>query len=542
MSLFRLPSIVEFIKLYKKSGVQAAVSTLVGSGNGVFGTTPVSSSAGFNGPIGATTPATGSFTTVNTTGVATINSGYSGDGTARIGSGAGGYSNVHFAKAGGGSNDYRGYISYNHASDQFEIGAGAAQRGIWGATGINSTNIGATTPGTGAFTTLSASGLSNSLGASLLTSPIGYPSLALGNNVAIQDNGTASANAIILFNGYRNSGGQYIARATGAAWGIFTGPTSVDIAYAPSVTAGSSLSYAAVVSTTPTGLSVTGAISATGTSTLTGNVGIGGAVSTTRGLSVSPTIVAASTIAVGISNLATLTTSAGDNIYGALFDGNYTTSTGASLVAAARFQGRTVTVTTGTLTDAATVSIQGPMAGATNNYALKVDSGATSLGGTLKTASTISVGNATPAASGAGVTYPATQNPSSDPNTLDDYDEYTAASAACTGAITTAAVWKLTKVGNKVTLTLPAVAGAAGSTVASFSYGTIIPAKYRPTSQLVFPVVVLNDVVQNAPGLLSIATTGGISVYKTLDAAGTFTNTFNAGLGQSSGVSVSWTI
>ena len=45
--------------------------------------------------------------------------------------------------------------------------------------------------------------------------------------------------------------------------------------------------------------------------------------------------------------------------------------------------------------------------------------------GTLKTPSTISVGNATPSTSGAGITFPATQSASTDPNTLDDYEEGT---------------------------------------------------------------------------------------------------------------------
>jgi hypothetical protein len=38
---------------------------------------------------------------------------------------------------------------------------------------------------------------------------------------------------------------------------------------------------------------------------------------------------------------------------------------------------------------------------------------------------TIGVGGATPAASGAGITFPATKSPSSDANTLDDYEEGT---------------------------------------------------------------------------------------------------------------------
>jgi hypothetical protein len=45
--------------------------------------------------------------------------------------------------------------------------------------------------------------------------------------------------------------------------------------------------------------------------------------------------------------------------------------------------------------------------------------------GTLKGTATISVGSATPSASGAGITFPATQSASSDANTLDDYEEGT---------------------------------------------------------------------------------------------------------------------
>ena len=45
--------------------------------------------------------------------------------------------------------------------------------------------------------------------------------------------------------------------------------------------------------------------------------------------------------------------------------------------------------------------------------------------GTIKGASTIGVGDATPAASGAGITFPAAISASSDANTLDDYEEGT---------------------------------------------------------------------------------------------------------------------
>lgn len=44
---------------------------------------------------------------------------------------------------------------------------------------------------------------------------------------------------------------------------------------------------------------------------------------------------------------------------------------------------------------------------------------------TPKATTTIGVGNATPSASGSGISFPATQSASTDPNTLDDYEEGT---------------------------------------------------------------------------------------------------------------------
>ena len=51
--------------------------------------------------------------------------------------------------------------------------------------------------------------------------------------------------------------------------------------------------------------------------------------------------------------------------------------------------------------------------------------GITTNSGTAISASTIGVGGATPSASGAGITFPATQSASTDANTLDDYEEGT---------------------------------------------------------------------------------------------------------------------
>jgi hypothetical protein len=83
--------------------------------------------------------------------------------------------------------------------------------------------------------------------------------------------------------------------------------------------------------------------------------------------------------------------------------------------------------------------------------------GITGNSGTLISASTIGVGGATPAASGAGITFPATASASSDANTLDDYEEGT-----WTATVTTAnnnatftsgqtATGRYTKIGRVIT-------------------------------------------------------------------------------------------
>jgi len=77
--------------------------------------------------------------------------------------------------------------------------------------------------------------------------------------------------------------------------------------------------------------------------------------------------------------------------------------------------------------------------------------------GGLKTLNTIGVGNATPSASGAGITFPATQSASTDANTLDDYEEGTW-TPAITYSGTSTATYSFrngyyTKVGNQITLT-----------------------------------------------------------------------------------------
>ena len=87
---------------------------------------------------------------------------------------------------------------------------------------------------------------------------------------------------------------------------------------------------------------------------------------------------------------------------------------------------------------------------------------------TIKGATTIAVGNATPSASGAGITFPATQSASSNANTLDDYEEGTwtpnqGSGITITGSFNSSGTY--TKIGNLVYVTARQQAGTV--TVAS---------------------------------------------------------------------------
>jgi hypothetical protein len=146
-------------------------------------------------------------------------------------------------------------------------------------------------------------------------------------------------------------------------------------------------------------------------------------------------------------------------------------------------------------------------------------------------------------ANGVGITFPATQSASSDANTLDDYDEYTAANTACTGALIVSVSWKLVKVGKLVTLTIPSTYGAAQA-ASTVVYGVAIPTKYKPSANLSFPCPVTDSGTNQAsPGLIFItSSTGVITLYKSMGFSN-FTNSSDCGVGDStSGFSFSWTI
>ena len=65
------------------------------------------------------------------------------------------------------------------------------------------------------------------------------------------------------------------------------------------------------------------------------------------------------------------------------------------------------------------------LTGAVMNGTLGATTPSTVVATTVKASTTMGVGGATPSASGAGITYPATASDSTDANTLDDYEEGT---------------------------------------------------------------------------------------------------------------------
>jgi hypothetical protein len=127
---------------------------------------------------------------------------------------------------------------------------------------------------------------------------------------------------------------------------------------------------------------------------------------------------------------------------------------------------------------------------------------------------------------------------------LNYYEEVTAASAACTGAITTAVVWKATRAGNSVTLTLPTTTGTAVAVPGLFfRYGVSLPTTFRPSADLGFPCVIKDNAANLVdPGLVYISATGTITVYKNLPTNSNFTAGVLCGLGQTIGISLSWSV
>jgi len=124
-------------------------------------------------------------------------------------------------------------------------------------------------------------------------------------------------------------------------------------------------------------------------------------------------------------------------------------------------------------TTTAGVAVTGDNSGA---LALQTNNGTTAV--TINTSqgvqclNSISVGNATPTTSGAGITFPATQSASTDANTLDDYEEGTWTPNVGGNATYTAQLATYVKVGKLVTVNFDMAISTigTGSTTTIFGF------------------------------------------------------------------------
>jgi hypothetical protein len=120
----------------------------------------------------------------------------------------------------------------------------------------------------------------------------------------------------------------------------------------------------------------------------------------------------------------------------------------------------------GAATGTATFTIESPATSTNRTLTLPDNTGTIiTQNSTPAFASTIGVGGATAAASGAGITFPATQSASSDANTLDDYEEGTFTPGfqnIGTGTYGTLQ-GAYTKIGNVVTIELTASMATLGT-------------------------------------------------------------------------------
>jgi hypothetical protein len=124
----------------------------------------------------------------------------------------------------------------------------------------------------------------------------------------------------------------------------------------------------------------------------------------------------------------------------------------------------------------------------------------------------------------------------SNAGTFDNFvgEQFTPSPTACTGAITSAANYLLVKNGRMVTVDLAAVSGIS-TALPSFSFGTPLPVKYRPTSidASISAFVIDAGATSNIAGLVTIGTDGVITVFKSGNQTDTFTAGTTSGLAQS---------
>jgi hypothetical protein len=125
--------------------------------------------------------------------------------------------------------------------------------------------------------------------------------------------------------------------------------------------------------------------------------------------------------------------------------------------------------------------------------------------GGFQSVTTISVGNASPSASGAGITFPATQSASTNANTLDDYEEGTW-TPTVSGVTLSSASGTYTKIGRQVfvafDITWPTNTNTTAITIASLPFAPTANSGVMSTGYSTY-----------TSALIGVAGSGGIALY-----------------------------
>ena len=143
--------------------------------------------------------------------------------------------------------------------------------------------------------------------------------------------------------------------------------------------------------------------------------------------------------------------------------------------------------------------------------------------GGFQSVGSISVGNATPTTSGAGITFPATQSASSNANTLDDYEEGTWTPVDESGASLTftSVTGNYTKIGNQVTcwgrLTYPSTASGLGAQLGGLPFSASAVGSSSGGGMLSYSTTASLTMVRPAGGSIYLQNnTGGLTLNSAL--------------------------
>jgi hypothetical protein len=235
--------------LFTSTGLNSTAIGATTPSTGAF-TSLTSTSGAFNGTVGATTPSTVAATTLTTSGTATFSGNVAVGSNAVTISTGGNVTAIDTVQVNSGT--IRTALTYDtgvavigsYTNHPVSLRVNQTQVGQLTTTGLNSTAIGATTPSTGAFTTVTATGAADTI----IGSESGTGSGTGGGVIAA----TASANGNASFGWRTNGVNRWVMDTVGTS-----DSESVRIRKLGT-------GAASVATFSSTGLAVTGALSATG--------------------------------------------------------------------------------------------------------------------------------------------------------------------------------------------------------------------------------------------------------------------------------------